>query len=201
VGCGHVVRVVTTSRPRVRLGGQRGGCPAGCSRPVPWRAKDLHRGLLAVCPRIDLRSGGPVIRFAGLSGYARLPAAIPVRDVRGMRWKPAAVHASLGNRTPGLQVLCREVRERRDSNPRPPAGQAESGTTTRGDELLRTASFADALSRSARPLRMVERIVQSTFGPRVGPRDLVSVDNRAQDHPAGQGVTYTRSVRRPTASF
>jgi hypothetical protein len=54
--------------------------------------------------QIDRRSLWPVILSAGISGYDPLLAGIPVRDMRGMKEKPAVVCAAAGNR------LCRFAR-------------------------------------------------------------------------------------------
>jgi hypothetical protein len=45
------------------------------------------------------RRSRPAVHLEGIGGSDLLSAGIPVRDVRGMKWKPEVVCASTGNRT------------------------------------------------------------------------------------------------------
>jgi hypothetical protein len=67
---------------RQSVRGMRAGWALGCCL---FRRKPLQTRLFLTRLRHDLRLSRPAPRVAGISGFVRLRAGIPVRDVRGMK--------------------------------------------------------------------------------------------------------------------
>jgi hypothetical protein len=66
--------------------------------PLTARTKPPANSHFCVRPMNDLPSFRPALQVAGITGYERISAGIPVRDVRGITWKPAVVCASMDNK-------------------------------------------------------------------------------------------------------
>jgi hypothetical protein len=88
--------------PASRKGRTVTGYARDGSQPGQRRRKALQTRLFSIRSRGDLRSSWPDRSFAGISGYDRLCAGIPVRDLRGMKTSrrssapnPATKHADL----------------------------------------------------------------------------------------------------------
>ncbi len=56
-------------------------------------------------PRSDLRSCRPAARVAGITGYDRLSAGIPVRDQRGMKRSRRSITSKAATKDADLQVF------------------------------------------------------------------------------------------------
>jgi hypothetical protein len=90
----------------------------------------------------------PVVLLAGITGYDWRRAGITADPRAGS----TRDYAQTGNRT---CPFAGPLRERRDSNPRPPARQATSRVTTIGDDCRAIALFVRAFGRLALSFRMI----------------------------------------------